>query len=657
MSARPRTNYDRLVAPRYDVSAVPLQGGYVAKLCPVRAQWDAIRPCEPLPPSPALERRLRHGVEFEARIAATLARLHPAACDLRARGDDAEPAAGQDRQRRAEREAATLAATASGVGLIIGSRLPADSAGRRVGEPDLLVSATGSGYRAVDIKHHRSLTGASRRSPGMPAFCSGFDSPILETAETDNVAAARKRREDLLQLAHYERMLEAAGLAAAGRRFGGIIGVEEVIVWYDLDARVWRTPSASGRTKLRSTMEVYDFEFDFRLDIIAVAQAAKTDRSVTPLTVPVRIAECAQCPWWSCCGPRLLAGSGDVSLLPRIGWQQWRIHQDHGVTDRAALAALDHRTATLVASGVDLRPVMAALDDQAADTDLRDVIGERRKRQLTALAGAGIATVQDARSLCARTAAYSDAPMRDLPEQIDQARAALGDHSVYRRRGIAVVQVPRADVEADIDMESTPDGVYLWGILVTVKSEKPAYLSAGYRAFFSWEPMTSQVEADLFVTFWGWLTSLRAAAAAAGLTFRGYCYNASAENSQLRRISAVSGLAEEVAAFIDSDQWVDLYRVFDTQLITGHSTTLKAVAPLAGFSWEVADPGGDEALARYDRAVAPGGERASRDWLLAYNKNDTEATLALRNWLARSAGDCPPIEHAVAQPFSGNMQS
>jgi hypothetical protein len=648
------TAYDRLVAPRYDVSAVPLQGGYVAKQCPVRAQWDTIGPCEPLPPSAALERRLVRGVEFEARIATALARLHPAACDLLARADEAEPVAGSDLQRRAWREAATLAATASGTGLIIGGRLPADQAGRRVGEPDLLVSAPGSGYRAVDIKHHRSLTGPG---PGnrMLALSSGLDCLTLEAAEVDEAAMARKRRDDLLQLAHYQRLLEAAGLAAPGRRFGGIIGLEEVVVWYDLDALVWRTPAARGRTKLRSTMDIYDFEFDFRLDIIAVAQAAKAGSAVSPLVVPVRIGECAQCPWWSCCGPRLAAGSGDVSLLPRIGWQQWRIHRDHGVTGRAALAGLDHRTATLVAAGVDVRTVLAALDDRPDETAIRDVIGERRQRQLAALAAAGIATVRDARSLCARTAEYSDTPMRDLPEQIDQARAALGDHSAYRRRGISFVEVPRADVEADVDMENTPDGVYLWGILVTVRSVLAnsmlarsglADLPAGYRAFFSWEPMTSQAEADLFATFWGWLTSLRATVAGAGLTFRGYCYNASAENSQLRRLGVRCGLADEVAAFIGSDQWVDLYRVFGNQLITGHSAALKAVALLAGFSWEVPDPGGDEALARYDRAVGPNGEQAARDWLLAYNRNDTQATLALRDWLNRAASECPRIGHA-----------
>jgi predicted RecB family nuclease len=329
---------------RLDVSQVPLQGGYVAKQCPVRAQNDMLRPGEPLLPDPFTQRLFANGNAFEAEVVAEVLRLHPRSVVI-------------DAENSTALEAATLAAMSVGSSPILSARLPADVVGRRVGRPDLLVAAPGGGYWPVDVKWHQNLEPARGSSSALPGLCSLLDAPGHDSAILDEACAARKREEDLLQLAHYQRMLKSIGLQAPSGRWGGIIGVERRVVWYDLDAPIWRTPSSTGTTKLRTTMERYDFEFGFRLNVVAVAEQHKRDPSVDLLTVPVKISECGSCPWWDYCRPQLEEPPGDMSLLPRIGWAQWKVHRDHGVTNRAELAELDPRTARLV-----VRPFSSLVD-------------------------------------------------------------------------------------------------------------------------------------------------------------------------------------------------------------------------------------------------------------------------------------------------------
>lgn len=619
------------VATRYDISVVAPQGAYVASRCPVRAQWDVVRPCEPLPPSPVAERRAEDGRSFEAEIVAKLRSLHPGAVVL----------GGED---RAWRENATLAAMRDGAALILGGRLPTDYAGRRAGEPDLLLRAQGPGsYRAVDIKGHLTRDQSNR---GVEARCSALSAPSMDDAEVRPGNWARKRRADMVQLAHYQRMLEAAGFAHPEGRHGGVIGTEEEVVWYDLDAPVWLTPSSTGRQKRRTTMEVYDFEFDFRLDIMAVALAHRADEAAALLVVPVKTDECGTCPWWSWCGPALKAGAGDVSLLPRTGWRVFRVHRDHGVTDRRQLANLDHRTATLVAEGVDLRPLIEAIGQQSDNTPVDDLIGTHKTAQLARLRAAGVTTLGDARSFCPKTVSYCDEPMTGLADQVDAARAALGPSPAYRRRGVSGLSVPRGEIEVDVDMENVESGVYLWGALVSDRTGRDL-VPTGYRSFVTWEPLAPTGEAALFQEFWDWLGELRARAVSNGLRLRAYCYNEAAEDGQMRRVAATLGIRDEVDAFIGSEEWVDLLRVFDAQLLTGSSVGLKNVAPLSGFAWDVDDPGGDVSMLYYEKAVDTSDAdtaEAARNWLLTYNRNDVEATAALRDWLDKSASACPKVE-------------
>ena len=250
---------------------MPLQGAYAAKRCPVRAQNDVLHPAEPQPPDAVLRRRFQLGREFEENVLSL---------GLGAREDvvaikKLEATAGR-RLRQARWQTAPL---------ILGGRLPADLVGRRVGEPDVLVASSSGGYRAVDVKHHRCLDIAIDAGT-KAAQCSTFENPFFERVAVDECHEIRWRQDDLLQLAHYQRMLEATGHAASDGNTVRLSGPRSASFGYDLDLPVWKTSSTSARRKTRTSMEIYDFEFDFRLDVIAVAREHAADTNVPCLVVP-----------------------------------------------------------------------------------------------------------------------------------------------------------------------------------------------------------------------------------------------------------------------------------------------------------------------------------------------------------------------------------
>jgi predicted RecB family nuclease len=611
-----------------DLSSVPPQGGYVARRCPMRAQNDVLQPALPRPIGPEVQRRFDQGNAFEAVAIAQLEGLGGAARVV-------EEVDGEDLSVLAEED----------VTVLLGARLPTDRAGRRVGRPDMLVHAPSGGYRAVDVKHHMVLEPAGPDARGLPALVSVVERPAFEDATPNVLFSARKREDDLLQLAHYQRMLEAAGLAAKDGRWGGVLGTERRVVWYDLDAPVWRHVAPDGRQTMQSSMERYDSEFELRLAVIATALAYKQDPSVELLMVPVRIGECDECPWWDYCKGRLREGSGDVTLIPRVGWREWKVHHDRGVTDRAALAALDPVTARVVSAGIDVPEFQRLVEGLPDDTPIRDLGAVvRAKTQLVRLEAEGVETFGDLMALDTVTASYAGSGMSWLPEQIDLARAALGPSPVYRRRGVEEITVPRGDVEIDVDMENIEEGVYLWGALHSIRDG--GVTTSVYHAFVTWDPLTPGIEQENLSEFWTWLTDVRLGAHRHSKTFRAYCYNASAENTYLKKLGIGLGILDEVNAFVQSDEWVDLLRVVDDQLVTGTGSGLKAIAPLAGFAWGVDDPGGGISMVQYDSAAGgadTADRRAAREWLLTYNRGDVEATLAIRDWLQSAAAGIPSI--------------
>lgn len=638
MATEPGTaDLDPLRYRRLDVSVVPHQGGYIAKQCPVVAhlRYDPTNAATRVPAPEALEHRFEAGRLFEAEIFAELSALHP---DVVIFEPDPRDLIGP-----------TVAAMQDGAALILGGQLPNDDVGRRVGKPDVLVRVEGSSevgvdwsYVPVDVKNHATLQSTASGAFG-PARCSSLDSLTPAEASASEERWARRRADDVLQLSHYWRMLEAAGFAAPGERNAGIIGTERTVTWFDLDAPVWRSGGA-----IRSSLERYDFEFSFRLDVIACALTQGQPGAAPPIVIPLYKRECGECEWRDVCVPELEAVD-HVTLVPGIGYPQWLIHRERGTTTRTALAALDARTASLLDRGVALTRWRDAAEALPANT-LVEAIPSKAPKQRATLLERGICVAGDLLALDPATAAYAGTSLSNLTTSIDLARLGL-TNLVARVRGIGEIAVPRADVEIDIDLESSGERVYLWGTLV---SGALAGTEPGYLEFATFDALDDDGEAELFAEFWSWLTRVRRTAEDAGLSLRAYCHSGpSAENRQMR--SAVGRFAgrpgvpslEAVDALLASDQWVDMRDVVTTQVLTPFGTGLKSLATYAGFTWRDDDPGGEQSLAWYELATVDPDEEvraANRQRVLEYNDDDCRATRHLRDWLEREGPSLPSLE-------------
>ncbi|HWE88315.1 MAG TPA: TM0106 family RecB-like putative nuclease [Pseudonocardiaceae bacterium] len=334
-------------------------------------------------------------------------------------------------------------------------------------------------------------------------------------------------------------------------------------------------------------------EYDLRFaDRLAVARAAAAGEPA--LAQPSRILDCRSCPWWPVCGAAL-AAARDVSLVLR--------GEDANALRQAGVRTVDE---------------LAAVDP----------------------AGPAPATLVGA----------------PLPDAVALARAWLADLALVRRT--VDVPVPRGDVELDIDMESFGDsGAYLWGCLL---SGVDIGFGKGYRPFVTWQPLPTVDEARSFAEFWAWLKEIRAAARRRGLTFRAYCYNELAENRWLLasadRFAGRPGVPSrvEVREFINSDDWVDLFRVVSTNFLCPRGKGLKTVAPVAGFAWRDPHASGENSMRWYRDAVAlDGGEPRldQRQRLLEYNEDDVRATWALRGWMSSAAvTELPYLAELLSRP-------
>jgi predicted RecB family nuclease len=360
------------------------------------------------------------------------------------------------------------------------------------------------------------------------------------------------------------------------------------VIGMDADVVLWHDLAAPTWPGGHSTLAEYDARFADRL---AVASAAATGQPA--LAQPSRITECRRCPWWPTC-ETVLADRSDVSLVLR---------------------------------------------------------GE----DAIALRGVGVHTVAQLAALDPGGAAPAVLHGMPFPDAVALARAWQRGLPLVRK--VLTVPVIRADVEVDVDMESFGEaGAYLWGCLLSTPGGVDIGEPTGYRAFATWEPLPTVDEARSFAEFWGWLRGLRARCAERGLSFAAYCYNEQAENRWLLasavRFAGRPGVPDraEVAAFISSGRWVDLFAVVSEWFLCAHGKGLKRIAPAAGFAWRDPEAGGENSMRWYRAAVGLDGsppDSGQRERLLRYNADDVHATHVLREWM------CSPALASV--PLAGEL--
>ena len=522
----------------------------------------------------------------------------------------------------------------------------------RAAEPDVMYRpnprvAKTARWGAIDVKHHNPFEGSKKGLMwNMSTLATPF--PMNSTAKAFEGIL---KREDAMQLAHYHRALEFHSLA--GEAIGGIIGKELegelVVVWLDLNEKMYERGTVSA-------LSMYDEKFAAVLEVAKREIARRVDPTLPVLASPEWKSDCNECVWRSTCHDELSA-QDHITLLPGITPARAEAHYLSGVTTVQALAGLDVATAKVIDAGVDdLASLIADAQHVAPSTPVTELVsGNGAAKKLRALADAGVAVAADLMVLDAKTAQYPAKVFR-LVESIDQARAVdfarmRRTMSVFRKREVTELLVPRARVEIHVDMENDAH-IYMWGVRTVWKyangkinvTHEPSSLSSELVTYEA----TDESEAAVFAAFWKYMTEMIAKADAkhGEGNVKVFHYTA-AEDRCMRSLAnkhaGVEGIPtiDEVEAFLSSDVWVDLYPVLTNQLIwPTENLTLKSLAKYVQFEWRDDDPSGSNSVVWYQKAIDSSNEESAvmRQRIIDYNEDDCAATARLLSWLQQYDG-------------------
>lgn len=494
----------------------------------------------------------------------------------------------------AEQSTACAEAMARGVAVIVGGLLPLDRGGHRSGRPDLLVrgvdaAAGRAGYHPVKVRPRKVV---EKRQSGrvlhQVAVSSVAEPWPARAIAVDSLAVRTDRDGPLLQIAHYWRLLEANGRAAAGPPLAGLIGTDEFllggaqaepqhgITWVELDLPMVRTFSRSAESgwKRRTVLERYDHEHSFR---VLVAENARSGQA--PIVQPIHCHECESCAWWQVCAPAM--GADDLSV---------RIDKTPlDVREIAVLRSLGIRTITDLAA-IDVESLMEAY------------LPEVRHR--TGAAGRLRTTARRARMMV---------------DEVELERISTG-----------AIEVPEAELEIDLDIENAADEkVYLWGFLVhDRRTDDPPH----YVEFSAWHDLDDAEEGALAARAMAWLRAV----SERETSVRVFHYS-SYEVVRLGQIAQRCPDPMLEWGLENARGWCDLFAIVRDHWFGTRGIGLKTMATLgAGFRWRDEDPGGLNSQAWFEEAchgTDPTSRATARERVLQYNEDDVWATWHLRRWI------------------------
>ena len=309
-------------------------------------------------------------------------------------------------------------------------------AGDLISEPDFLVRSGNRrksngkfAYHPCDVKDARVLEGAKAAVKYPVSTLSKFS---FADAKMKKVSEGSPKKKHSMQLAHYHAHLTALGFEITGDVWGAILGREGYMVWRNLsEPTIKKIDMATSEKVAVSIIDHYLAEF---ADRKAVAEAAM-DVNAEVLAVQEYKQACSSCEFRTACSDDLV-DADHITLLPGVTPLRAEAHYNAGIETRAALAALDWKTAKVIESGL----AVADLIDEAAVwgdpvAPVSDLVASKSKAVAPAHAEAGVQTLGDFAGLHKATAeAYKGIRLESCKRHRYRPPAKV--KKVYLQRGV-----------------------------------------------------------------------------------------------------------------------------------------------------------------------------------------------------------------------------